>query len=243
MMSAWITTSWDDGHPLDFRVAELLTKYGLTGTFYVPRTAETGVMNEAQIRELAKHFEIGAHTLDHVYLDRVSELEAKHQIIGSKQWIEDTIGSSCEMFCFPGGKFRGEHLEMLRKAGFLAVRTVECFSFDLPRVNGTCAVMPTTLQAYPHGWISYARNALRRGELLALLRYSLAPDARNWVSFAEKLARHAVDRGGVFHLWGHSWEIEKHGRWRELETVFAFLSRCRGGAKVQTNSELLNHGR
>ena len=38
--STCITTSWDDGHPLDLRVAELLAKYGLQGTFYVPMTAE-----------------------------------------------------------------------------------------------------------------------------------------------------------------------------------------------------------
>jgi hypothetical protein len=30
---AYITTSWDDGHPLDLRVAELLAKYGLKDTF------------------------------------------------------------------------------------------------------------------------------------------------------------------------------------------------------------------
>ena len=34
---AYITTSWDDGHPLDFRVAELLAKYGLPGTFDAAR--------------------------------------------------------------------------------------------------------------------------------------------------------------------------------------------------------------
>lgn len=29
-----ITTSWDDGHPLDLKIAELLDKYGINGTFY-----------------------------------------------------------------------------------------------------------------------------------------------------------------------------------------------------------------
>ena len=33
-----ITTSWDDGHPLDFKLAELLNKYNLKGTFYIPRS-------------------------------------------------------------------------------------------------------------------------------------------------------------------------------------------------------------
>ena len=63
-----ITTSWDDGHPLDLRVAELLAKHGLPGTFYVPMRAEHGTMTTAQLRELSGAFEIGAHTVHHVDL-------------------------------------------------------------------------------------------------------------------------------------------------------------------------------
>jgi hypothetical protein len=33
---AYITTSWDDGHPSDLRLADLLHKHSLRGTFYVP---------------------------------------------------------------------------------------------------------------------------------------------------------------------------------------------------------------
>ena len=42
--------SWDDGHPLDVRVAYLLAKYGLRGTFYIPGGAEHGTMTVNQIR-------------------------------------------------------------------------------------------------------------------------------------------------------------------------------------------------
>jgi hypothetical protein len=28
-----LTTSWDGGHPLDFRIAEMLERYGLKGNF------------------------------------------------------------------------------------------------------------------------------------------------------------------------------------------------------------------
>ena len=34
--SALVTTSWDDGHPLDIRLAEMLARYGVLGTFYIP---------------------------------------------------------------------------------------------------------------------------------------------------------------------------------------------------------------
>ena len=41
---AFMTTSWDDGHPLDYRIAEMLQEYGLRGTFYIPKQASTGTM-------------------------------------------------------------------------------------------------------------------------------------------------------------------------------------------------------
>lgn len=45
--ATYITTSWDDGHPLDLRVAELLSEYHLQGTFYVPIAAEAGTITPA----------------------------------------------------------------------------------------------------------------------------------------------------------------------------------------------------
>ncbi len=49
--ATFITTSWDDGHPLDFRVAELLSKYGLRGTFYIPMIAENHILHPDDSRE------------------------------------------------------------------------------------------------------------------------------------------------------------------------------------------------
>src|SRR4029077_18107218 len=97
--AAYITTSWDDGHPLDLRIADMLAKYGLDGTFYVPRGAENDTMALDQIRKLSCAFEIGAHTLDHVVLTRATEEEAWRQIGGSKSWLEDVTGLPCLMFC------------------------------------------------------------------------------------------------------------------------------------------------
>ena len=44
----------------------------------------------SQIRELSDHFEIGAHTLNHVTLTSLPASEAWAEISGSKQWIEDS---------------------------------------------------------------------------------------------------------------------------------------------------------
>src|SRR3954462_3060939 len=83
-----LTTSWDDGHPLDFRIADLLSKYGLTGTFYIPRHCQTPTIPEIQVRELSRYFDIGAHTMHHVFLDACNDATAQQEIEQSKQWVE-----------------------------------------------------------------------------------------------------------------------------------------------------------
>jgi peptidoglycan/xylan/chitin deacetylase (PgdA/CDA1 family) len=61
------TTSWDDGHPLDARMAELLSLHEFQGTFYVPVSNREGlpVLGPEDLRRLGQGFEIGSHTIDH----------------------------------------------------------------------------------------------------------------------------------------------------------------------------------
>ena len=112
-----VTTSWDDGHPLDIRVAELLNKYGLRGTFYVPMRAETQIMTVPQLRELSTRFEVGAHTLAHTVLTSVGSAIAWEQIAGGRLWLQDTLGGACCMFCPPSGKFSTQHIGMVQTRG------------------------------------------------------------------------------------------------------------------------------
>ena len=35
-----VTTSWDDGSIQDLKLGELLMKYGIKGTFYIPRSSK-----------------------------------------------------------------------------------------------------------------------------------------------------------------------------------------------------------
>ena len=60
---------------------------------------------------------------------------------------------------------------MIRQAGYLGIRSVELLSLDFPRPMGShvrslergLLMLPTTLQAYPHGLLAYAKNIIRRG--------------------------------------------------------------------------------
>jgi peptidoglycan/xylan/chitin deacetylase (PgdA/CDA1 family) len=236
-----MTTSWDDGHPLDLRVGELLVKHGLRGTFYVPRLGPRAVMDTSQLRNLSETFEIGGHTLEHVAIDRLSELDAGEQLSGSREWIEQLTGKSCRVFCFPGGKFRKRQLKLVRRAGYEAARTVEFLSTTNPRLIDGLYLMPTTVQAYPHGPLAYARNALERFSTSTLANLPRSMRTSDWVALAKHLFLQAAERGGVFHLWGHSWEIEEQDQWKKLEAFFDVLCSHREKWISVTNGELCRY--
>ena len=239
---AYITTSWDDGHPLDHRLAELLTANGLTGTFYVPPKSQNQTMDPPAVRALADAgFEVGAHTLHHVFLDGADDATAEREVAGSRRWVQDTTGQPCPMFCPPGGKYAGRELRLIGEAGFAGLRTVELMSVDPPRRRGPLAVLPTTVQAHPQPRAAYLRNAVKRrsfGNLMAYVRAGLADD---WVTLVERELARIVRGGGVFHLWGHTWEIDQHGQWPAVERALAAVGLCaRAGIPCLTNGSLVD---
>lgn len=236
--NACITTSWDDGHPLDLRVAEMLCAYGLRGTFYVPRAAERATMSPAQLRQLSSQFELGGHTLNHIDLTRADERIARQEIRGCRMWLQDATGQACSAFCPPQGRFRMRHLPMVADAGYVAMRTVELMSLAWPKHANGLVILPTTVQAYSRHAVGYLRNALRRASIGNFYRFIVFARGCDWDNAAASLLNHALKAGGVFHLWGHSWEIEATGQWQRLDRVLRLLASMRSKASFMTNAEL-----
>jgi peptidoglycan-N-acetylglucosamine deacetylase len=218
-----LTTSWDDGDPMDLRVADYLVKYELPGTFYVPRHNGSRVLSERQLTNLSQAFEVGSHTVNHVDLTSVPDGVANIEISESKVWIESVIGKPCRSFCFPMGRFRTRHVEMARDAGFLTARTVELFSLARPRRSNGIAIVPTTVQAFPHSKLSYCKNLARRFRVKSLPSIFSLSVTTNWVGAAISILDFARERGGIFHLWGHSREIDEYDQWKNLESIFAAM--------------------
>src|SRR5258706_7697262 len=234
----YVTTSWDDGSPLDWRVADLLAKYELPGTFYIPRISQRPTMDEAQLRELAESFDIGGHTIDHLPLTTLSREASRDQIESSKSWIEDVTGRECSAFCPPLGRFRRDHLLQIKNAGYESVRTVELLSLDHPRAMEGLSLMPTSVQAYPHRMRAYVKNAVRRCAPANLLRCALHVRATDWPRLCQSLQNVASRHGGVFHIWGHSWEIDEAGQWSQLEEALRILSSQTPRAYRVSNTQL-----
>lgn len=234
-----VTTSWDDGAPPDLRLADLLLERGIKGTFYIPQFFEGGAVSPSEIRELSSHFEIGAHTLAHVELTTVDLGRARAEITESKDWIEQVTGRECRMFCFPRGKFRREHLRLVSEAGYKGCRTTELLSLR-PPTRDLIPVMGTSIQVFPHRIPAYLRNAVKRFNLrnLRRLRPLGSSVSGDWVCLARALLRTVIAEGGVFHPWGHSWEIDAADQWSNLSLLLDFIRDSVPNAQLRTNGEL-----
>jgi peptidoglycan/xylan/chitin deacetylase (PgdA/CDA1 family) len=228
-MTVRITTSWDDGHVLDLRVAELLDQHGLTGTFYIARDFLPERMTDDQLRELATRHEIGAHTLTHPTLTDIPLEQARAEITGSKVWLEDVLGQPVTAFCYPKGRNNPALQMLVEQAGYSMARGVAGYALHAGD-NRWC--VPTTLQIYPYplrkmpdlawwrGW--WARLQPAREALPAIRSLQLSPAALlNWQTLGRDLLLRAEAEHGIWHLWGHSWEIERYGLWDALDRMLA----------------------
>lgn len=235
-----ITTSWDDGHVLDLRVADLLDRYDCKGTFYIAREYVQPRLSDSQLRDLAQRHEIGAHTLTHPLLTQIAPERAREEIIGSKHWLEDVLGKPVTSFCYPRGDHNTAVQAMVREAGYTLARTVE--AYVIQPADDPFAVA-TTMQVYPFPRRPIqARNPriLYQPLLRALphiARLRLSPyTLLKWERLALRLLERAEAAEGVWHLWGHSWEVEQVGMWQAFEEVLR-LARTLDGAAV-TNGQL-----
>ena len=212
------TTSWDDGHPLDLRIAELLAEHGLRGSFYVPveRKQRGGRMDSADLRRLRNlGMEVGAHTVSHP--DLTTAPDAFSQLVDGKRYLEDLIGEKITAFAYPFGRFNSRVVRLVKQAGYRLARTT--VSFSTRRRFEPCK-MPTTFQFVRHRPGIHIRQAVREWNLNGLTtwcwRWQCETDLRRLARLAIEDARRS---NGVVHLWGHSWEIDSHQLWGLLKEV------------------------
>ncbi|MCG8636149.1 MAG: polysaccharide deacetylase family protein [Desulfobacterales bacterium] len=231
-----VTTSWDDGSPEDLKMAELLHKYGLAGTFYIPvMNDERPVMHPREILALGKEFEIGSHTYHHRVLPGLPAREMRRQVLDGKRSLEQLLGREVPSFCYPKGKFSPKTIKCVKETGIRLARTTQAFNINPACSRFSCG---TSLQAFPERPAIHLRHGLKEFNFTGIYLYAAKLHlASNWESLAMNLFDLAAEKGGIWHLWGHSWEIEAYGLWKKLEAVFQYVS-GREQPLYMTNGEM-----
>ncbi len=152
-----VGVTFDDGYRNNLQHAlPVLQRLGFTATCYAV-SGQTGgdnawdhgqgvpskpLMTAAELRQwAAAGMEVGAHTRHHRDLTTLDERQARDEIEGSKHDLEALLGEPVQHFCYPYGRFRPEHAEWARAAGYLSATTVNrgravpgSDPFTLPRV-------------------------------------------------------------------------------------------------------------
>jgi hypothetical protein len=103
--------------------------------------------------------------------------------------------------------------------------------------------MPTTMQAFAQPVRNYLKNLAKRRAWRNLWRYVVHGRSRDWLRLARNLLDRAREEGGVFHLWGHSWELEQTDQWSRVDQVLKVLGELTSAAKATclTNGQLCDH--
>jgi hypothetical protein len=234
-----VTTSWDDGHPADLRVADMLARHGLAGTFYVPSRNSEGrdVMTASQVRHLSASFEIGGHGRDHVVLTGLTRVGVEEQVSQNRAWLAEVTGQPPRGFCYIRGEWDAQAAAVVRSLGFAYARAVTGFHAN---PGGDPFSVPTTMQFHPQGAAPILRHLLRRGPTPSRTRLALValrhPDL---VRRVEAMVEACRAGGGHFHLWGHSWELEALDLWGQLDTALGLLAGLKGEAQFLTNDAAL----
>jgi peptidoglycan-N-acetylglucosamine deacetylase len=198
----------------------MLSEYGLAATFYISpwnqEFAADDLLTPRAVSDISSDFEIGAHTLTHRSLPTISEEEAAREVAGSKAFLEQITGSPVTSFCYPRGAYTELHVEQVRAAGYRYARTVTRYAFNLnnPLEAGT------SLHVFNYGW-GY--------ELLRTARFARFRPVASWRCLDWGVLGRAMfdlvrNEGGIFHIWGHSWEVDKNNDWQRLEAFFRYIS-------------------
>ncbi len=219
-----VTTSWDDGDQADLKLAEMLRSRKIAGTFYVPTHPYGGrpALSHQDLKNLsAEGFEIGGHGVTHKLLWGLSEKELVEEINPCKPFLEDILGKEVRMFCYPCGRYDANVIRALKRAGYQGARTVRMLS---TRLMFDPFEMPTTVQIMPHAKSSYIRNVLRARKMEGVQVFlGNIANLDNWLELSKRLFDSALETGGMWHMYGHSHEIEQLGLWHELEEILDYV--------------------
>jgi peptidoglycan/xylan/chitin deacetylase (PgdA/CDA1 family) len=122
-----VAITFDDGSETDLLcAAPVLRELGFGATFYVTSSwvGQPGYINHSQLRELsALGFEIGCHSMSHVYLTDVDEHGLRREMVQSKSELEQFIGKPVEHFSCPGGRYDQRAARMAEEAGYRTITT------------------------------------------------------------------------------------------------------------------------
>ena len=182
-----VVLTFDDGTFDHAAAGSALAARQLPGIFFVPAglLGSGGFLTEAQICDLhAEGHVIGSHGFHNIRFDNLTPSELHQEVRGSKDRLEDVLGTAVAYLAPPGGSNHTLLVKELKESGFSAARSVRwgIHNRDADRWRIPC--IPVTELTVSRGWV---KRVLTRWSLPWTMRAVwgakefLPPDARSTV--------------------------------------------------------------
>ena len=198
-----LTLSYDDAPIFDRRLIEIMSKYGIKGTFNVNSGREVDLtdpsrrnMSVGEIVPLLRESgnELAVHGAKHLHLSGIPLVEAMRDVVDDRVALEDAWGAPVRGMAYAFGAYSDAVVSMLAEAGIRYARTVKAtHSFAIPedflRLHPTC-----------HH---------KDERLLELCDEFFAPGRGG--------SRYWCNPPRLFYLWGHSYEFNDDNNWQIIE--------------------------
>ncbi len=218
-----VTLSYDDGVTADKKLIEIMSEYGLKGTFNIntglyhseEKAYSEGTcrlkLSDAKKLYLDSENEVAVHSLTHPFLEKLNEAEMIREIVEDRNNIECEYKTIARGMAYPYGSYDDRLLCVLENCGICYSRTVlSTESFGLPEnwllLNPTCH-----------------HNNPRLMELAK--------------SFVEV---NRYPTSSMFYLWGHSYEFDNDNNWEVIEEFAKYIG-GRDDIWYATNIEIYDY--
>ncbi|MBQ8186427.1 MAG: polysaccharide deacetylase family protein [Clostridia bacterium] len=218
-----LTLSYDDGVKWDRDLIEIMSRYGLKGTFNI----NSGLFgkNPGERRMTAEEIlalyepsgnEVAVHGVKHLSLTEVNSAIATDDVLTDRKNLEAMLSHPVRGMAYANGRYDDAVVEILRTCGIVYSRTtVSTERFDIPndwlRLPATC----------------HHNNP----RLMELLDTFLADNQSGY--FWSRVPK-------LFYLWGHSYEFNDNGNWHVIEE-FAKAAGNRDDVWYATNMEIYDY--
>lgn len=129
-----VTVTMDDGYAECFPILSSLEPTQAAEVIVFPVVQKVGLVNDwdrdgelagrplmgwDQVKELSKKgVRFGSHGATHVDLRKLGNQDLEREIRGSRQTLEDKLGTSVADFCYPYGLFDEQTIAQVKRAGY-----------------------------------------------------------------------------------------------------------------------------
>lgn len=122
-----VLITFDDGYENNFSIAsKILEQYHIPAIFFIAtdlvglENKGIKIMNWEQVGLLSKNnlFEIGAHSISHKKLHKMSIEELKKEVMESKLILEEKIKKNIKSFAYPFGRYNKIVVDMVKQNGY-----------------------------------------------------------------------------------------------------------------------------